>query len=1645
MKEKNIEKKPVAAEGEAPAAAVQETKSHKHRKKKFLLWAGALLLAVALGLTFLFACSGGAVPPAVRPSDSKNIVLTPPTDGSTPADYGALENIGYIIGRLNAREYYHTFSEGKVSAKVGPVNADQDVLSTKDYKDGVLITSQWSVSHSMFVKSKAIQKFFGDGTAVVREAVSSDPEDWDWETGATAWKDGSPSEILNAQQYEEKYGLWATEISDYVINETTFLSATDPVYADGVYTMDVTLDPETSTYYYKNNMRTMGGLKDTPVFESVTLTMRYTDDWSILSYRILESYSVKMGVTAKTAGDTLVSFSYDEADVDISAFDTYFKNYADAAPTGAAEAERGVAEYLAEGFGFVLEGKSALDVDVNIAGRALEGTVYLDMADMQLRSARVLLGGEDGLDLYADAAGGMLYLRYKGVNAKVSLSAIGGLLGGDGAPALDTDALMAQVMSGTLVKDGANVNISCGLSLFGMDIPLSFSFTEDESGVALRGLNASIDLGGLVSGLGKVELSASRGDASAQPAVFDTASAVDLAPYIEAILSVAGSDAISFELADLDLLVGGTEMLVSVEGTVWRTDGLQLRLDLQAGDEEIGLSYVGGAIRLACGGYYMQFTRDEIESIAESVSALLGEKGSALSADLTSIMQLFGENGIDLAALLDSLELAAAQDGASLAFDLAALIGGTSSPVRLIADAYGNGLSLRLAEGSSVGLFGVTVSSFRAIVEAPAEAGAPEAVGGAECANIFEFILRSYNALADTDTLSLALQYEAEGMSVGMKGAVQFADNAQDGNIVVNLTLEGVIAAGESNYFIRATVVGQDVYIYFSTVGFDGDAVYYTDRIDAAAVPLRARFSVSSLFDAAADAMPLIVSLMGLDKDDLYYYTFVVDILGQSYETINSDIFDTKSTKDWAELIVGIVREYTGKEDADTSAASESGVSVSFDFEDRALTVAGEGMNISLAADPDHPAPAAPAQAYTDYSALSLLVGVMMNSITTESSVPDGGDAIQSAEINRYYYLQGSAKASIKGLSFIGFLSVEIKLYASVYIHDDHSVTVNLYLDIPDSAGTNESDVYVTIEGGMVYLLNVKDGGRTYRVTTLDNFFGDFLKHINFLFNFNSLIANNIPTEPTGSAGGVTDIGSILTSFSYDGAASEGWPQQWTLGANLGTFTDGVIGSATVVLGADADDILKDLTFTTSVSGFVDLNATLSYANPGTSMGDAVSNGDVTKNIAKETEALFGSTIEGADWANTSYLEGSSVTLNYTLNGSVIGSQQVMYDGAGKLISELALPDLSGYAEGYTYQWIGEPANGSTEFAVTVTPNVYEVILRSEYEIEGYTPAYKDGNVFVYELDYTYGTTLPLPVGAGAADAPGYELKNFVGEDGAPLSEVKGILEPVTLTAVWDEIEYTVTYLLFGQEVGTQTYHYGDPVKPLESVEGYEDVEWESVSTVTGDMTVNAVYASVTVTLASDFAAEGFNAGEGGYYREYTLSGVSAEDFALSCALTREGYTQFGWWQEADGGWQNVTSLAGRNGQTVWTVWVNKTLTVDLTTVSKSGMSTWTFAGKYTAFDAGSMSAAIADAAGIESTANVWHTLRLKPLWMSERDDPLNDGKALSASGGTFDHSGMNSLYGVSGTVYYGTTKIEATYTYNGLTASSSGSARKDY
>ena len=2258
-----------------------KAKQKKHRKmsrkKKVLFTVLCVVLVVVVGVAILFAVGAKGSTETILPNNTVNICMTPPKDGSKPEEYSATTNVGYIIGRLSERTFYHTDSTAEVNATTMGINVRQDIYATKDYKDGVMITSQVSVSgNETFAPSKAMQKFFGESSVVVRNAASDRADDWN---GAdTEWGSGAPSAIYTNDEYLAKYGLPATEICDFIINEETIVSESEVTFdaSTGLYSLTVDLDTTTSVAYYLNNMRTMGNLSTNPEFKTVRITFRFQEDWSVVSMDILEEYDTYVSLfTAATTGKTTVTFSYDEADVDVSDYEEYFINYATAAPTGDEEQETNATTYFTEGFASVLNGRSVFAVDAVVAGEPVSGDILLDMSmsgeTFAINALQVQLG-----DLAISYEGDALYVQYKDLTGKFAaddLSSLFGSLLGGAEGGFDANALLGELLGGTLTETETSATLSSTLSLGSLEIPIEFGFavsqdaegnrqidwsyidaslsaagvdvslhvapaskedtsftqidTENavdlaayvndilalvagkdyrltaayadgglsvaadlrvqvlESGFALAGtldvaygdlslpLNVTlagdtvylslynvklsatfeeletavekivqlaglelpslggtqIDIPSLVAqllridynsvieeltltdsaltlkvnadeilsallgeetGIGTVTATYTKGEGfaaevmgaalgftasgetgaitapadkdgyvplsellafvdpvaemiEAQSVAFelntdmtvegiklnlsadgkvnfangvqlyctltagsydaagalgklitlqlayadgklyvlfegaaayitesdlsryialfsggetDTAAALsellssvdleavlnaftlvmdendaltasfdlsallgetfgtvtvalaetdgavalrlgdvtiagvtvsdteltlsagdgeaafsldgavdaagyideiyaliagkdyrltadyshyeknaegndefvfsvaadlrvqvlesgfalagtldvaygdlslplnvtlagdtvylslynvklsatfeeletavekivqlaglelpslggtqidipslvaqllridynsvieeltltdsaltlkvnadeilsallgeetgigtvtatytkgegfaaevmgaalgftasgetgaitapadkdgyvtvtDVLGYVDAISAIAASDEIAFELKDLVTVIDGQEITFAVKGTLWFTEeGAQLKLSLWVGEEEIGLSYVGGNFRLGYGGYYMEFTEQELDEIVQSVTNFLSENGSAFTEDLSSVMALFGEDGIDLAALLKSLSLTAEQGGGeAIAADLAALLGGDSQILSLVADAGENSVSLRLAEGCTLDLFGLRITSFKASVSVPETQSTPTAVGGKECANLFEFILRAYDTLTDTDLLSLSLTYAADGMSVDMKGAVQFEQNDTDteSNVIVNMQVEGVITSGASSYYMQAAIVRDKVYIYFSLVGFE-ESAYYADKVVTNAVPLRAQMTVSSLFDTATDAMPLIMSLMGLEKNELYYFNFVVGILSGSYQTINSDIFDQKTTQEWVDLILGIVDEYTGGSDAaqsDAAETGESGMSVEFSLQERTLTVSGMGMEIVLGTGGTAPAAPEKAESYTDYSSLATLIGVMMDSITTSSPSYDGegnpvlddeGNPIMTADINSYYYLSGTASVSLGVIE-----AIEIDIYASAYIHDDFSVTVNLYLDIPGSIGTNEADVYLTIENGLVYMLQVKDGVSTYRVTTLDNFFGDILSHLTYLFSFNDFVAGFIPTEESGGSSSVTDIGNILTSYKF----TDGATQEWEIGLNLSSLTDNALGESTVTLKA-TDGVLKSLVFESMVYGILSLDATLNYVNPGESMGSAETVGDVTKNIAAETEELFGKATDEADWSSTSYIEGRPAILDYTLDGTVLDSQQVAYDTTtGKLLTDLDLPDLSGFnVGGYTYEWAGEPSGGSTSFAATKTANEYTVTLRSEYEIDGYEVAYTDGGVYVYELPYTYGTQLSLPVGAGSSDPLGYEIVGFTDESGADITEVNGIVGDITLTAVWEPIEYTVTYSVFGNNVGTQTYHYGDTLELLASAQGYSEVVWESApETVTDNMTVNAVYASVTVTLASDFAADGFTAGEGGYYKEYTLAGESAEAFDLSYTLSSEGYTQFGWWSSAGGSWQNVTSLAGRSGETVWTVWVNQTLTVDLTTVSKSGGSTWTFAGTYTAFDAGTMSETIANAVGIGSTANVWYILHMKPWIGSEKDDNLNYGNSYSASNGSFSNSGMTSANALVATVKYGIVRVEATYSYSGLTATASGSDTKDY
>lgn len=1775
-------------------------------KKKWIIFVSALVLVVALGMTVFFACSdgsGGGQVYTELPAESMSYSLTPPDDGSLPDDHTALENLGYIVGRLSQRSYYHTdsVSTADATALLG-IKVTQNVTGTKDYKDGVLIVSSVSISGSSFAPSKALQRFIGEDKAVVRTAASDNKDDW--KGGDTEWSSGDPSEILSREDYTARYGLWPTEFSDYVLTEDTILSFSDIVKEGDSYLLSFELEPESATRYYRNQMMTMGELSEPPVFSAVRITLRYAEDWSVSEMRIEENYTSKKGIEASVVGTTVVTYSYEEADVDVSDYEEYFINYAQAENTGAADQERTATDYLAEGFASVLVNeRTAFSVNAEVAGEALSGKALLSMGGGSFSSLQLALGE---LNILVDVQGGDIYCVYKDFNGRLALSDLMGLIGGGAGMEDLMPALEGAIAEGIVSIEGENVSVTVSLPLGDILLPIEFGFSDMEAGISWTYIDASLELFGT-----EVSLHVIPAPADTELAPVDTESSVDLFPYIEDILALvqgtgfslsveytgegfavsgeavvdaangavsgevvfngggisvpvlftyAGGEVwlsaggakvraqagewlnslgelldISIELPEIDIAgilgalvsadydtiikgldltekelslridgsallaafapeagltlgdiaavydrssgnftfgvlgakislagtqeevslpkdadgyvllrpddvlqfiqpitalanakdiafegyaeteIGEVSFALDLRGEVWFSDPESVRVYLEIivnDTENIRIYYADGKVTLAYGAYGMEIKEADLKSIAEKFSSLFAaEEGIPVSALLLS------SDGLDLSALLEGIKLLGVnENGIQFAADLSALLDGMNFTVRIGASEKG----LTLTEGGLTAA-GVALKNVSAQVYAAENAFAPDFSSVTMCENVFELILNAYIQFADSEFLTLSFDYEDESMKADLTAALRL--KKMEKNIVFELAAEAVISAGGSNYYMQVSVVDTYAYIYFSLIGFE-NSVYYPEAVAEGASPLRAKIAVSSLFDMSAEAMPLIVSLLGLNKNELYYFNFVVELLGGTYDTINSDIFGTKSADEWADLIIGIIKEYTG--DGQAQSISSEDISVSFDTEDLALILSGGGMNVVLSAGGEREI-VAPSDGYTDYSTLADLVKVLMGSITQSKTIEDAeGNLVESAEINSYYYLSGKVTAALD-LGILGKPSLtDITVAASVYVDEDFGVTVNLHMNVPYFIAVIKEDtqVDITIEGGMVYIVRKSASGVIYRVSTLGNFFGDFLSHLGFLFNFSDLVNNSITGGGSGDASAAWDIGNILTSYSYSG---EGAPA-WTFGLNLSAVTNNVLGDATLILNADESGTLKGMTFSTSLSVLA-LSATLDYVNPGESMESGHAS-DVTKNVADEVRALFDKAIDRTDWSQTSYIEGKTATLTYVAEGQTLGTQTVAYNTAtGELLTYTDLPDLSGFNGGdYTYSW-GAVGNisGDTTLNAVKTPNEYTVTIRSEYEIDGLEYVRIEDGYFIYELVYTYGTCLDLPVGTEYGKM--FEIVSFDGEMGE-ISSVENITSDIVLTAVWEEIEYTVTYTVLGEVYMTQTYGYGDALEFSDAyVDGFTFEGWATdVLAVENDMTIEAIL-SVTVTLGSDFAAEGFVLEEdGSYMQSYSLQGTAEEDFVFDLPLTYAGYAQFGWWHEGNG-WQYVSTLSGLDGEIVWTAWIED-ISVNITEVSKDWKSTWTVRGDFTggAF-AGKMSQKIAESAGIASSSRA-------TLFISKSDSTIDDEleKDMAFTGNSFGKSGMTSWNGFWSNSYgFGGAKVAVTYTFGDL------------
>ena len=243
-----------------------------------------------------------------------------PQPGDDPLSLSGIENVLRIAYVLGHAENYSVNAHSTVKAKV-LVSYTQEVKIYKDYCRGVML--EIVITNSSLVND-AWQTCYVSGTALLR---GPDGGKKSWNGRDTVWESDDP-EIFSREEFREEYGLFGTELTNYILNADTIVSwsaVTDN--GDGTYTQTIKPDLTAATGDCARRMKKMGGLDKYPVFKDSSITLTFDRNWRILSITIDESYSIKLGILNAKNCRAVSVFVYSYGNADISDYETYFARF----------------------------------------------------------------------------------------------------------------------------------------------------------------------------------------------------------------------------------------------------------------------------------------------------------------------------------------------------------------------------------------------------------------------------------------------------------------------------------------------------------------------------------------------------------------------------------------------------------------------------------------------------------------------------------------------------------------------------------------------------------------------------------------------------------------------------------------------------------------------------------------------------------------------------------------------------------------------------------------------------------------------------------------------------------------------------------------------------------------------------------------------------------------------------------------------------------------------------------------------------------------------------------------------------------------------------------------------------------------------
>ena len=414
-----------------------------------------------------------------------------PKDGSSPVGHTLLENIGYLNYTLQNQEFWYS----EMGSTVNAAGFKQSVQNYKQYYEGVLISVDIAEGFSQKANQFCVVKEAG----VVLWRPSATKK---FDGINTKWSEGS-AEGCTINEFREKRGFPPSEFSVYVLNENTVLNGAEYAVTDngdGTFAMTLELsvntdDEHSAEYYYRQQMMITGDLSTKPVITKTSVTYVFNAAWQVLSFKISDEYTALGGVPCSSETNTVFDYAREKAEN--SYYNDYFKNYENNFIKNDAPAvsEPKPLDYITAAFTPILQGGAVLNLDLAFDALELSGAAYVELNDGALSDVRIAIGD---ISVFIDE-NTVLYLNDGKSKFKLDIGALTPAVSaedGDGAATLDTAALIEQLTGGEFTVTEESARLCSTLSLFGLDISLTFDFETADGKISLGSIYAEIPFGG---------------------------------------------------------------------------------------------------------------------------------------------------------------------------------------------------------------------------------------------------------------------------------------------------------------------------------------------------------------------------------------------------------------------------------------------------------------------------------------------------------------------------------------------------------------------------------------------------------------------------------------------------------------------------------------------------------------------------------------------------------------------------------------------------------------------------------------------------------------------------------------------------------------------------------------------------------------------------------------------------------------------------------------------------------------------------------------------------------------------------------------------------------------------------------------------